>query len=247
MNIIGRAQWGARPAKNRTSVPWTQRRSFVVHYSAGPSTQTVKQIQNYHMDGNGWSDVGYNFLVDVSGRIYEGRGWTIVGAHAPNHNTSGIGVCMIGRDGDSTPAAKKAIRWLYDEANRRAGRTLQRLGHRDVYSTSCPGNELHAWVKAGMPVEKGSTLSAKEVWSYPIRTDDGPGDVWQASTVLGHLEKSQDRIEAKIDGQRAVIDELSKAVGSLAADRGQDVDVEALIARITERLESLSVAIKVEE
>lgn len=153
MDIISRAKWGARAPRSRSTVSWSQRREFIVHYSEGPTTQSVRSIQDFHMDGRGWADIGYNFLVDVSGRIYEGRGWLVVGAHAPDHNTSGIGVCMIGRDGDSTAAAKRSIRWLYDEAVRRAGRNLAKLGHRDVYATSCPGNQLHAWVRAGMPTD----------------------------------------------------------------------------------------------
>lgn len=157
MDIISRKEWGARSPRSRSTVGWSSRREFIVHYSAGPPTQTVRQIQDFHMDGRGWADIGYNFLVDVKGRIYEGRGWLVQGSHAPGHNTSGIGVCMIGRDGDSTPAAKRAIRWLYDEAVRRAGRNLAKLGHRDVYATSCPGNELYAWVRAGMPADGGTT------------------------------------------------------------------------------------------
>jgi hypothetical protein len=96
------------------------------------------------MDNRGWADVGYNFLVDSQGNIYEGRGWLTVGAHAAPHNTSHIGVCFIGRDGDATPAAKAAIRGLYDQACRLAGRTLQRTWHGGLSgnSTSCPGADL---------------------------------------------------------------------------------------------------------
>ncbi|MBX6382011.1 MAG: N-acetylmuramoyl-L-alanine amidase [Microbispora sp.] len=151
MDIISRKEWGARAPRNRQTTTWSRRTEFIVHYSEGPTTQTPRQIQNHHMDSNRWADIGYNFLVDVKGRIYEGRGWLVVGAHAPNHNTSGIGVCFIGRDGDATDAAKKAIRWLYDEACRRKGGTLAKRGHRDVTATSCPGDQLYAWVRAGMP------------------------------------------------------------------------------------------------
>ena len=153
MDIISRSEWGARAPRARNTVTWSQRTEFIVHYSEGPTDQTVRSIQDFHMNGRGWADIGYNFLVDVDGRIYEGRGWLVVGAHAPDHNTSGIGVCMIGRNGDATAAAKRSIRWLYDAAVRHAGRRLAMLGHRDVYATSCPGNELHAWVRAGMPAD----------------------------------------------------------------------------------------------
>ena len=162
MDIISRAEWGARSPRNRQTVSWSQRTEFVVHYSEGPTTQTPRSIQDFHMGpSRGWSDIGYNFLVDVQGRIYEGRGWLVVGAHAPGHNTSGIGVCMIGRDGDATVAAKRSIRWLYDVACRHAGRPLKKLGHRDVYSTSCPGDQLYAWVHAGMPTTGGTPATTE--------------------------------------------------------------------------------------
>ncbi|GAA4082788.1 peptidoglycan recognition protein family protein [Actinomadura miaoliensis] len=157
MDIISRKEWGARTPRSRPTTTWSRRTEFVVHYSEGPTTQTPRQIQDFHLDSNGWADIGYNFLVDTRGRVYEGRGWLVVGAHATGHNTSGIGVCMIGRDGDATDAAKKAIRWLYDEACRRKGAKLAKRGHRDVTATSCPGKQLYEWVQAGMPVSGGGS------------------------------------------------------------------------------------------
>ncbi|MEU2948423.1 peptidoglycan-binding domain-containing protein [Nocardiopsis alba] len=154
---VSRSAWGARSPRGRTTVAWSRRTGFTVHYSAGPASQTPRRIQDFHMDGNGWADIGYNFLVDRSGTVYEGRGWTVAGAHAAPHNTSHIGVCFIGRDGDATPAAKASIRSLYDEACRRSGRTLARTWHGGLSgnSTECPGADLRAWVRAGMPVGDG--------------------------------------------------------------------------------------------
>jgi peptidoglycan recognition protein len=56
----------------------------------------VKGFQDYHMDTNGWSDIGYNFLVGGDGNIYEGRGWIRVGAHTPGYNINSMGICLIG-------------------------------------------------------------------------------------------------------------------------------------------------------
>lgn len=153
VNIVSRAGWGARAPRGITRTTWSARKGFTVHYSEGPSTQTPRQIQDFHMNSNGWSDVGYNFLVDKSGRVYEGRGWLVVGAHAAPHNTTHIGVCFIGYDGDATPAAKTSIRALYDEACEKSGRTLAKTYHGGLSgnSTDCPGKDLREWVKAGMP------------------------------------------------------------------------------------------------
>lgn len=162
--IVTRAQWGARqpdPGPFPTT-GWSRRTGFVVHYSAADADQTVRAIQNYQMDSNGWRDIGYNFLVRDDGTIYEGAQgtWLAVGAHAAGHNTENIGVCAIGTNADITDAQKRSIRWLYDEACRRAGRTLAMRYH-SLYAndprpgnnvTSCPGDNLRAWVRASMPV-----------------------------------------------------------------------------------------------
>ena len=155
MKIISRAEWGARQPNGRNTTAWSSRTGFVVHHSGADDDQTVKQIQNYHMDTRGWSDVGYNFLIDKHGRIYEGRGWTVIGAHAAGHNTANIGVCVIGDYSKNLPpeATLDALAWLYDEANRRKGSTLAVRTHRMVGSTSCPGDKLHSWVKAHLADE----------------------------------------------------------------------------------------------
>lgn len=147
VNIRSRSSWSARSPRNRQTVSWSQRTEVTLHYSYGPESQTPRQIQNHHMDGNGWADIGYNFLVDADGVAYEGRGWLTVGAHAAPRNTQGIGICFIGRDG-MTDAAKRTVIALYDEACRRAGRTLTRKGHRDINSTSCPGTKNYGWWKS---------------------------------------------------------------------------------------------------
>ncbi|MEV4679981.1 peptidoglycan recognition protein family protein [Streptomyces kurssanovii] len=153
IRIISRSGWGARPPREVAKVPTSERTGFVVHYSAGPTSQTVRAIQNYHMDSNGWWDIGYNFLVDHDGRLYEGRGWDNEGAHTRGHNRSHIAVCFIGRDGDATPAAKRAIRSLYEKTNGIVGRRLSTTYHSALDSTQCPGDDLRSWVRSGMPVD----------------------------------------------------------------------------------------------
>ena len=103
-NIISKAGWGGRdpvstPQQTDSSLP------FVVIHHGGTQTfcttesecaAIVRSYQNYHIDSNGWNDIGYNFLVGEDGNVYEGRGWNIVGAHAPTYNFNSIGICVIG-------------------------------------------------------------------------------------------------------------------------------------------------------
>lgn len=174
MKIVTRAGWNARDPKNVNAVPWSVRTEFFVHHTDGPTTQTIRSIQDFHMGPQrGWSDVGYNFLVRDDGTIYEGRGWLVVGAHCPDHNRTGISASYIGKNAP-TEAALRSIRWLYDEACRRAGRKLRKLGHGDRFATECPGPKLQAWVDAGMPVgdvEKPPKVVVKDgVPQWPGRT-----------------------------------------------------------------------------
>lgn len=203
MMIITRAEWGARAPRARTHTAWGSRTRFVTHYSGANRNQSVRAIQNYHMDTNGWVDIGYNFLVDRDAHIFEGRGWDVVGAHVANHNTESIGVCHIGQDGDHTEASLRAIRWLYDLATARGGgRALRKNGHRDIGSTDCPGNQLEAWVHAGMVVDLASPVPPST--ANPLLVDG----------VLGPrtISKWQARMGTPIDGE---ISTPSKLVGAV--------------------------------
>ena len=162
--IASRGSWNARvPKRSITQTNWGARTHFKVHHSAGPTGQTVRAIQDYHMDSDalaqgGAIDIGYNFLINSSGEVFEGRDWLGVGAHAAHHNTSAIGVCVIGDYSNQLPseAARESLQWLYAEANRRGGKTLAVSTHRDVNPTACPGDELDSWVKAHLGSSSGS-------------------------------------------------------------------------------------------
>lgn len=192
MEIVSRANWGARRPRSIKTVSWAQRTEFVVHHSEGPTTQSVRSIQDFHMDTRGWSDIGYNFLVRDDGTIYEGRGWLVAGAHATNHNTSGVGVCYIGQNNPSEKA-RDTIRELYDEACRRAGRALTKRGHGQLSgnSTDCPGSVLLAWVKSGMPATAGKADKLTAPSGNPaLRMGDSGSRVVRLQTVLNFVLKS---------------------------------------------------------
>lgn len=157
VDIVNRAEWGARPPRSVNRTTWAQRVGVAVHYSGGSPTSTPRDLQNYAMDQLGYTDTHYNFFVDRNGVAYEGRGWLVVAAHAKDQNTAWVGVCFIGRDPDVTDAAKATIRALYDEACRLAGRTLLYSGHGQLpgQNTDCPGATLRAWVASGMPYPEG--------------------------------------------------------------------------------------------
>ncbi|XP_039366945.1 peptidoglycan-recognition protein SC2-like [Mauremys reevesii] len=151
--IITRSQWGARPPRSRvplkTPVPYV-----IIHHTVGnrcfnlaSCSREVKGIQNYHMDSNRWPDIGYNFLIGEDGRVYEGRGWSTVGAHAKNWNHKSLGFSFLGNFSNRPPnaAALNAAQSLIQCAVKRGflRRSYTLKGHRNVNPTSCPGNALY--------------------------------------------------------------------------------------------------------
>jgi hypothetical protein len=141
-------------------------------YSRAQAPAIVRGIQTYHVKGNGWNDIGYNFLIDRYGTVYEGRGGgvdkNVIGAHSEGFNTGSVGVALIGTYSSTGPTAaqKQAlvnlISWRLDVAHvdplslvafrslgnskfsRGAPVTLRAIsGHRDTYFTSCPGTVLY--------------------------------------------------------------------------------------------------------
>jgi hypothetical protein len=126
----------------------------------------VRAIQVYHVKANGWNDIGYNFLVDPFGQIFEGRGGGIerpvVGAHAAGYNTASVGMAVLGEygatsvTGEVRSALASLLSWRLDAAHVDplsrtvlGGADLRCVsGHRDVNSTACPGDTLYAEIDA---------------------------------------------------------------------------------------------------
>jgi hypothetical protein len=173
-----RSDWGAAAPLYINAVAITSRTEYFTHYDGGVNVglfgkdharclERVKAIQTFHMKERGWSDIGYNALVCVHGRLIQGRGRDRVGAHCTNHNTSGIGVqFMVGGTEKITDVMKARMRKFYDQSCSAAGTTLAKKGHRDGMSTDCPGDYAYAWVQAGMPYPAGSVVTPPPTPTY---------------------------------------------------------------------------------
>jgi hypothetical protein len=116
---------------------------LIFHHSASRRSTTPDEIRMWHVEGNGWSDVGYHWLIDASGKVHVGRDPSVVGAHAPP-NEGRLGVCVIG---DNTRESEK---WNDDQWEALADLVdaclvvwpgIELLGHRDTKETECPGLE----------------------------------------------------------------------------------------------------------
>lgn len=195
--VVSRAAWGARPwqGKEPYTVSIRERTEFFVHYHGAPppahfGNAVPRNVEKIHVDYRGWAGTGYNFMVDMAGAVFEGRGWNLVGAHSPKHNRQGLGVYVaVGGDHRPTEASLVTVRRLYDEACVRAGRTLAKKGHRDARATECPGDLLYGWVRGGMAV---STFLAAPTAIGDGSDSDRP--VLAIDTAGRHVEALQEAL-----------------------------------------------------
>jgi hypothetical protein len=178
--IAPRIAWGADESIRRGPPSYADRIRFaIVHHTAGRNDYTrseaaaiVRGIELFHVQGNGWNDIGYNFLVDRFGTVYEGRfggiDRSVVGAHALGFNTSSVGIALLGTYGSTKPSAaaldaiERLIAWRLDLAHVDPTSFLTYIsggseryasgipvllnavsGHRDTGFTECPGDALY--------------------------------------------------------------------------------------------------------
>lgn len=127
---------------------------------------TVDSIRSMHK-AQGWSDIGYHWLIGINGEVWAGRPESIQGSHIKGHNRDSIGICYvggIGRDGKAkdtrTPAQKAALKALL-QTKRTENTTAKIRGHRDMspdldrdgkvepheWLKMCPCFDVVAWCK----------------------------------------------------------------------------------------------------
>ncbi len=179
-SITTRQGWGADEGLREKGFVYTKKvKAAFVHHSAtgnnyrcSQASSVIRSIYRYHVRSTGWRDLGYNFLVDKCGNIYEGRAGgvskAVLGAHTLGFNSNSMGIAVLGTYSDRkpSPAAVKAIARLTawklgiygmnpdgKTYLRSGGGNLYRKGknvrlnvisgHRDGFATNCPGRLLY--------------------------------------------------------------------------------------------------------
>lgn len=178
--IVTRRGWGADESLREKKFVYTKKvkAAFVHHTATGNSYKcsqapsVIRGIYRYHVQSMGWRDIGYNFLVDKCGKIYEGRAGgvtkAVLGAHTLGFNTNSMGIAVLGSFGTSRPSAAavdgvaRLTAWklglfganpkgktylksgggnLYQKGKNVRLNVIS--GHRDGFSTACPGAKLY--------------------------------------------------------------------------------------------------------
>src|SRR5689334_8596277 len=169
--VVTRTEWGCPDGQITThgSLSYTTVTHLIVHHTFSPSVAVngdwaalVRSIWHSHVFTNGWADIGYNYVIDQNGIIYEGRagGDNVLGAHFSGVNGGTMGVVIIGDFTSTAPPAaalgslKKILAWKADQRgidptgqslHASSGLMLKNIsGHRDgPGATECPGDSFY--------------------------------------------------------------------------------------------------------
>lgn len=149
--VVGEKMW-EMISKSQTSLKISRRmiNKIIVHCTATPEGRAVSvaEIRSWHTlpkpKGNGWSDIGYHYIIGLKGERWNGRDVDLVGAHCENHNANSIGVVYVGGvDKNGKPKDTRTIE--QKNALAKLLRELRRIypkakiyGHRDFSSKACP-------------------------------------------------------------------------------------------------------------
>ncbi|GAB2754123.1 FG-GAP-like repeat-containing protein [Nocardioides pakistanensis] len=199
--IFSRAQWGAdERLRNKRALSYYEVHAGYVHHTVNANNYTRAQvpallrgIYAYHTKAKGWSDIGYNFIVDRFGRIWEGRyggvDRPVVGAHTLGYNEYSFAMSALGNFDKARPSAAmldaygRLFAWKLSLHGVSAASSQQWVGkkyfpaingHRDAGRTACPGKYLYAQ----LPQIKGLAASYQAPFTSRTRSVDIAGSPW---------------------------------------------------------------------
>ena len=171
--VTSRAQWGANAALLTWKASDAPAKHVVVHHTAGTNNYTpaqsasiVRGIYHYHAVTLGWGDIGYNYLVDKYGKVFEGRSGTlgaprgrmVVGAHAYGANTGSLGISMMGNHSTVAPSGSQL-----DAVGRLAGWFLARAGAASATGSAPFTFRSSQKYKAGQTINLASISAHRDV------------------------------------------------------------------------------------
>lgn len=143
--VVGAKTW---EAIGHITTPNPRRiNKLIVHCTATPEGKdyTVEQIRTMHIKQNGWSDIGYHYVIYRDGSVHRGRSESVAGAHTIGHNSNSIGICYVGglaSDGKTpkdtrTLAQKESLAKLLKELKAKyPAATIH--GHNEFANKACP-------------------------------------------------------------------------------------------------------------
>ncbi len=162
VSAMSRNSWGATPAIPTKMRAMNGVSRITIHHegSAKPNNDTtptqvaatLRLIQSQHRKRMGAGDIGYHFIIDRTGTIWQGRDWTYQGAHTSGANSNNLGIMLLGNFEIQQPAPQQisSLNSLTASLVRKYGLNPKKCiyGHSDFCNTQCPGKALKPYVQA---------------------------------------------------------------------------------------------------
>ncbi len=218
---INRKGWKCPQDENVSSRSLTNVTHVIIHHSAGNTVSSdyaavVRSYWDYHVNGHGWADIGYNWLVDPNGVLYKGRAWksstqeNVLGAHNSGKNGNTVGICFIGNyvstvpsdDGLNKLASISAFlcdKYGIDPEGKSYHSAISKTndnitGHgQSGGGTSCPGTQLKNRMQSIRELTASKILDTsaapKVVSTYPNATVDSAYHTKKISIEFTHPMK----------------------------------------------------------
>ncbi|MEQ8677689.1 MAG: N-acetylmuramoyl-L-alanine amidase [Aggregatilineales bacterium] len=261
--VVSRTNWGCPDGQNspQWSPSYTTISHLIVHHTVSPNGESdyparMRSIWNYHTNSLGWGDIGYNYLIDPNGVIYEGRagGDGSVGAHFSCMNSRTMGIAMIGTFSSQSPtqnalrSLERLLAWKADSLNISPLNTsyhspsalnLRNIsGHRDGNSspygcpggTVCPGDVLYGLLPQIRNNVQAIVQNAATATPTPTTTPTPTRTPTPTITPIGFAFNMVDHI-ALLDGMQRFSPENMRII--LVVFREQYADVYVEIGGVT--------------
>ncbi len=158
-NVIPRSAWtNAAPIPSRMDVMLPVRRITVHHdgmppvslFSESDVMDRLATIRESHVSGRGWGDIGYHYVIDPQGRVWQGRPLQWQGAHVKDQNPGNLGVLCLGNFELSSPSDAQLAsldRFVAEQMHQYGVPLSQVKTHRELAPNICPGRNLQRYME----------------------------------------------------------------------------------------------------
>ena len=157
---ISRSKWTrTNPVKSKVNAMNGISKITIHHDGMDPSyitnkasvAERIEKIRKYHVGNNNWGDIGYHYIVDRAGRVWEGRPIQYQGAHVRNNNEHNVGILVMGNFDKQSPSSAQ-LKSLYSTTAALTTpykvKTALVRSHQEINKTACPGKNLQKQMNA---------------------------------------------------------------------------------------------------
>lgn len=159
--VVPRREWARGNPIRSLSNPMDGIYRLTIHHEGEPAVgltnksavaRRLESIRQWHIGRkNGWADIGYHYVIDPAGRVWEGRPLFLQGAHVKDHNEHNLGIMLLGDFNQHRPSSEQiaTLCAFVPQQIRRYRIPLGRVyTHRELMPTACPGSSLQSYLVA---------------------------------------------------------------------------------------------------